>query len=93
MQYIWFSNLRQIIKFIYQRFYFLSGMDETKIHVNSGPGLAEEEVRKTSSAKVKKNGAMKESRLSVLGTYYPVKIHGGKVPWIVSACRRYRESI
>ena len=54
MQYIsGFSNLKsQIIKFIYQRFYILPGMAETKILVSSG-SLAEEEVRKTSSAKVK----------------------------------------
>ena len=66
-------------------------MAETKIHVSSG-SLAEQEVRKTSSAKVKK-WSNKVKLIVFLGTYYPVKIHGGKVPWIFSACRRYRESI
>ena len=66
-------------------------MAETKIHESSG-SLAEEEVRKTSSAKVKE-WSNKLNQLSFWGTYHHVKIHGRKVPWIVPACRRYRESI
>ena len=41
-QYTWFSNFKLIIKYIYQRFYFLQGIAETKIHVHAVSLVLEE---------------------------------------------------